>query len=291
MKNDVLAKLLDSQYRNRVETDEAAVASAVAQVARASAGIKKSEVGVVSSTAMYKKAEADIKNWEAQIILGRAELRRAKLTLLSSAAAQTDVDKAQATLDANEAQLRASIESKNAAAAQEISAQSDVTTAQESFRAAEADLRAARARLAESQRLLTNCTIVAPIDGTVLTKKADQGSLVSPSAFNVSASLCEIADLSKLEVEVDVPERQITRIRPNLDCQVAADADPNRIYHGRVDRVMPIADDSKSVIKVRVQLFLPKGEAPGSFLKPKMSVVVTAFNREFTRQTNDQPWQ
>jgi len=290
-KNDVLATLLNAQYVNKFESDEASVASAKAQVARAKAGIKKAEVGVVSSHAMFKKAEADIKNWEAQIILARAELRRAKLAILSSAAAQTDVDKAQATLDANEAQLVAAIENKNATAAQEEAALADVTTAKESFTAAEADLRAAVARLAESQRLLTNCTIVAPIDGTVLTKKADQGSLVSPAAFNVSASLCEIADLSKLEVEVDVPERQITRIRPDLDCQVAADANPNRIYRGRVDRVMPIADDSKSVIKVRVRVFLPMGEAPGSFLKPKMSVVVTAFNRDFVKQPSDQQWE
>ena len=143
----------------------------------------------------------------------------------------------------------------------------------------------------EAKRLLDNCTITAPIDGTVLTKKADRGSLVSPAAFNVSASLCEIADLSKLEVEVDVPERQITKIRPGLECQVAADADPNKVYRGAVHRVMPIADDSKNVIKVRIRVYPPAGEVPGSFLKPKMSVVATVVNREYVRRPDDQFWE
>src|SRR5439155_16301204 len=107
----------------------------------------------------------------------------------------------------------------------------------EKIAAARADVAAALARKDEAKRMLDNCTITAPIDGTVLTKKTDVGSLVSPAAFNVSASPCEIADLSSKEVEMDVPERQITNVRPNLDCRIASDADPDRVYRRRLDRV------------------------------------------------------
>ena len=100
-----------------------------------------------------------------------------------------------------------------------------------------------------------------------------------------------MADLSKLEVEIDVPERQITRIKPGLDCVIQADADPTRIYRGVLDRVMPIADDTKNVVKIRVKVFLRKGEEAGTFLKPKMSVVGTVYNREFKFDPDkDQPW-
>lgn len=108
-------------------------------------------------------------------------------------------------------------------------------------------------------------------------------------SFNVAASLCEIADLSKLEVEVDVPERQIAKVREKLDCTLYTDANESRIYRGFVDRIMPIADDSKNVVKVRVRVVLPKGETAGSFLKPKMSATVTAYNREFASKPEDQP--
>ena len=59
---------------------------------------------------------------------------------------------------------------------------------------------------------------------------------------------------------------------------MASAAAPNRIYRGRVDRIMPIADDSKNTIKVRVKVQLPAGEQPGSVLKPKMSTVVRIYN-------------
>lgn len=110
-------------------------------------------------------------------------------------------------------------------------------------------------------------------------------------SFNVAAGICSMADLAKLEVEIDVPERQITKIRYGLDCLIQADADPNRGYRGMVDRIMPIADDTKNVIKVRIRTYLPVGEEPGSFLKPKMSVVATVYNRPFAfNPTTDQPW-
>lgn len=157
--------------------------------------------------------------------------------------------------------------------------------------AAQADVAMAKAKMEEAKRMVDNCVINAPIGGTVLTKKADIGSLVSPMSFNVAASLCEIADLSKLEVEVNVPERQIAKVRERLDCTIVTDANESRIYRGYVDRIMPIADDSLNVVKVRVRVILPKGEQAGSFLKPKMSATVTAYNREFAYQPNDQPWE
>src|SRR5205823_8761066 len=124
-----------------------------------------------------------------------------------SANAQTDLDKAAATLDVNKAQLAAS-------QAARTSAETQITSAEAELAASKAELDAARARRDESKRLFESCKILAPITGTVLTKKADKGSLVNPLAFaSTSGSLCEIADLSKLEVEVDVPERQITKVR------------------------------------------------------------------------------
>jgi HlyD family secretion protein len=150
----------------------------------------------------------------------------------------------------------------------------------ERLNAAQAELASATARFQEAERLLKNCEVRAPISGTILTKVADQGVLVSPMSFNVAAGICSMADLSDMEAEIDVREDQITLIRSGLECQVSAIANPNRIYRGRVDRIMPIADDTKNTVKVRVKVQLPPGETPGEFLKPKMSVVVRVYNTE-----------
>ena len=73
---------------------------------------------------------------------------------------------------------------------------------------AAADVDVAKARLRKAEWRLDNCTIRAPIDGTILTKKAELGNLVNPLAFGAtSGAVCEMADLADLEVELDITER------------------------------------------------------------------------------------
>jgi len=288
---ETLATLLDSQYANRFKTEEASVKSAQAQVAKAEAGELTASVRIAKAKSAL--AAADARVTRALAVQDRttkdfeqARQQRAGGGISAQEFQKYDADKQVA--DADTIAARADVE----AATREVEAtEAERTTSKAHTSAARAEVSAAEARRDEAKRLVDNCTIVAPISGTVLTKKADRGSLVSPAAFNVSASLCEIADLSKLEVELDVPERQITRVRPGLECQLIADADQTRVYRGVLHRVMPIADDSHNVIKVRIRVFLPRGEEAGSFLKPKMAVTAMVINREFTPSPNDQPWE
>ena len=69
----------------------------------------------------------------------------------------------------------------------------------------------------------SNCTIRAPISGTILKKNAEEGNIVNPIAFNGSFSLCDMADLSDLEVDLSIQERDIARIFPGQKCK-----DPDR---------------------------------------------------------------
>ena len=57
-----------------------------------------------------------------------------------------------------------------------------------------------------------NCIIRAPISGTILKKNAEEGSLVNPAAMQGFYSLCEMADLSDLEVDLTIQERDISKI-------------------------------------------------------------------------------
>ncbi|MGV2376284.1 UNVERIFIED_CONTAM: hypothetical protein QOZ14_33200, partial [Pseudomonas aeruginosa] len=63
-------------------------------------------------------------------------------------------------------------------------------------KSADADVAAAAARLVQSQWRLDNCTIRAPIYGTVLTKAAEVGKLVNPMAFSGGGAICDLADLA-----------------------------------------------------------------------------------------------
>lgn len=155
-------------------------------------------------------------------------------------------------------------------------------------RMAKAQVQQIEAELRRAKWRLDNCTISAPIRGTILKKNAELGNLVNSIAFNGSFSLCDIADLSKLEVELSVQERDISRVFKGQKCRVRAEAYPKRVYEGIVSRLMPIADRAKGALPVRVRLTVP-AEEEGMYLKPEMGAIVTFYNAAEADRPADLP--
>jgi multidrug resistance efflux pump len=261
-KGQLLARIRPTRYQNDRDAARAALEAAISRLDE----LKPESVREIEK----EQAKAEQAEAEANRIRAEKDLERLKNSKPGVVSSQ-DWDKAVADL--------------RAAEAREIRLEKAYKLILEGPRkqridAARSDVDSARAKYLEAERLLQNCTICSPIDGTILTKVADPGVLVSPTSFNVASGICTMADLSDLEAEIDVREDQITLVQPGLECQIAAIANPGRVYQGRVDRIMPIADDTKNTIKVRVKVRLPAGESPGSFLKPKMSTVVRVYKNE-----------
>lgn len=273
----VLARIRDARYRNDAKSAEAALLGAQAQVLRAEASEAAARSRLEKTKEMVASARSRIAKAEASVTQTVRDYDRAVNNTTS--VAERDAAEAKKTIAASE-KVAADADLK-AAEAEKIAADADVKAAEAGVKAAKADEKGMEARKDEADRVLANCEIKSPLDGTILTKLVERGSLVSPMSFNVAAGICSMADLSDLEVEIDVPEKQIGGIKPGFECQVTADAYPTKPYRGRIDRIMPIADDSKNVIKVRVKVILPPGEGPGSFLKPKMSTTVAVYNKPF----------
>jgi HlyD family secretion protein len=143
----------------------------------------------------------------------------------------------------------------------------------ERIEAAWADVEQAEADLAKAKWRFDNCWIRAPVTGTILTKKAEIGNLVNPIAFNGSTSLCEMADLSDMEVDMSIEERDVSKVFKGQRCKVRPEAFTERVYEGVVSRLMPSADRAKSAIPVRVKLTVPR-EEEGVYLKPDMGAEV-----------------
>lgn len=156
-------------------------------------------------------------------------------------------------------------------------------------RSAKAQTQQIEAELRRAKWRLDNCVITAPISGTILKKNAELGNLVNPVAFNGSFSLCDIADLSKLEVDLSIQERDISRVHKGQKCRVRAEAFPKRAYDGVVSRLMPIADRAKGALPVRVRLSVPP-EEEGMYLKPEMGAIVTFYNADSPKAgQNEEP--
>ncbi|HEY6807805.1 MAG TPA: efflux RND transporter periplasmic adaptor subunit [Gemmatimonadales bacterium] len=132
---------------------------------------------------------------------------------------------------------------------------------QEAYDAADARLRRVTATIAVAQAgvdaaqvAVENTIIRAPFDGTVLTKTADVGEVVSPltgGALSKSA-VVTLADLSSLEVEVDVSESSLELVAVGAPCEIVLDAYPDVRYPGTVAKIVPTADRAKATVQVKV---------------------------------------
>ncbi len=144
---------------------------------------------------------------------------------------------------------------------------------------AEAALKAATAALEGASALLEYTLIRAPFDAVVLTKDADIGDIVTPlgAAANAKAAVVTIADMSSLEVEADVSESNLSRVRPGQPCEIQLDALPEQRFRGEIHMIVPTADRSKATVMVKVR-FIDKDKR----ILPEMSAKVAFLSRPVT---------
>jgi len=125
------------------------------------------------------------------------------------------------------------------------------------------------AEMEDAKYDLDNTRVLSPVTGVVLVKKAEVGNTVLPNvpSNGLSASLCEMANLRELEVDVDVSERDLGQVYRGQPCEVRPEADSAKVYKGKVSRLMPEANRSKASVSVRVHIDVPEDE---TFLRPEM---------------------
>jgi len=115
--------------------------------------------------------------------------------------------------------------------------------------------------------------IHSPINGVVLEKLAEPGELVSPQSFGgtrgPSTALLAVADMNDLQVEIDVNESDLPKIRAGQRCRIAPEAFPDRKYDGSVAEIAPEANRQKGTLQIKVQI-----EKPDRYLTPELSAKV-----------------
>ncbi len=167
--------------------------------------------------------------------------------------------------------------------AQGIVAQADFDAAEARYNKARAGMAGAESAVAAAAAALQSADVAveytlirAPFDAVVLTKDADVGDIITPfgAAANAKASVVTIADLGSLQVEADVSEANLEKVRVGQPCEVQLDALPEVRFAGEVHMIVPTADRSKATVLVKVR-FLEKD----SRILPEMSAKVAFLER------------
>ena len=112
----------------------------------------------------------------------------------------------------------------------------------------------------------------APVDGVLFERLANVGSYIYSDSNREIAS---IYDPAKLQIWVDVNQRDVARLRVGQPVEVTLDAEPDKVFTGKVSRILPRASLSKNTIQAKITL----NEATPNF-RPDMSVKVTFLEKE-----------
>jgi RND family efflux transporter MFP subunit len=153
-----------------------------------------------------------------------------------------------------------------------LASQADYDAAQARYDRVRATIVSSEAAVRAAEVAVENTLIRAPFDGTVLTKDADVGEIVAPfaSSINSRGAVVTMADMSSLQVEADVSESNITRVKLGQACEIVLDAYPDKRYPGLVHKIVPTADRAKATVMTKV-VFRERDER----VLPEMSAKVT----------------
>ena len=144
-------------------------------------------------------------------------------------------------------------------------------------RSSEAAIAVARANLKVADVSFDQTLIRAPFDGVVLTKNANVGDNITPfsNAVDTKGAVLTMADMSTLEIEADVAESSVGRIKVGQPCEIQLDAVPDMRFAGVVNRIVPTIDRAKATVMVKIG-FVDRDER----LLPDMSAKVAFLERE-----------
>jgi len=180
-----------------------------------------------AAVADRKVAEAAVPDLKASLDQAKRDLERYRSLVAKGFVTAQDVDH-QATLVANyEARLQQARDSVHAAVA----------------------------RIGEARQNMENCIVRAPFSGVAVSKDAQVGEMVSPISAGggyTRTGIATIVDMKSLEIEVDVNEAFIARIKPGQKAVATLDAYPDWEIPCAVRTIIPTADRQKATVKVRL---------------------------------------
>jgi RND family efflux transporter MFP subunit len=113
-----------------------------------------------------------------------------------------------------------------------------------------------------------------PFDGVILSKSANVGDMVTPfsSATDSKGAVVAMADMDTLEVEADVSESSLSKVKVGQPAEIVLDALPDARFLGHISRMVPTVDRAKATVMTKVKFdridprVLPEMSAKVSFL-------------------------
>ena len=171
-------------------------------------------------------------------------------------------------------------------AAKGFVAQASVDTSKARHDRAVATVANARALIVAAEANAKNASVSvdytqirAPFDGVILSKSANVGDMITPfsSATESKGAVVTMADMGTLEVEADVSESSLSKVKVGQPAEIVLDALPDTRFRGRISRMVPTVDRAKATVMTKVRF-----DALDPRVLPEMSAKVAFLTQEIT---------
>lgn len=193
------------------------------QRSQAASGVAQTQAQVSSSQAQVNNAQAALDALDAQMVQAQKAYDRSKKLFDEKVISRSEMDVAESTLRSAKANYNAAVQGIRGSEANVKSARANVQTAQASLQKANKDL--------------SRTAITAPRDGVISLLNVKKGESVSGNSFTVGTEILRIADMSKIEIRVDVGENDIPKVKLGDSAVVEVDAYSDRKFKGIVTQI------------------------------------------------------
>lgn len=268
--NQVIARIDPTTFEAKVREAAADLDVARAQVLTQEAAVAQARANLANGRATVTAGDADVVKSQINLADLDLDLKRKRELKASGAVAISAIDKAEAAWKTAVAQL-------NASRAQ-LDAQRSLFSAREAaLSMAEAEVAHARAMVEQKTAILNtanvsldNTFIRSPVEGVVIGRDVDVGTVVAASLS--SPTLFSIAqDLRNMQVETSIDEADIGQIQPGQAAIFSVDSFLGQEFHGTVTQVRKQPVEQQSVITYTVVI---STENPDLRLLPGMTANV-----------------
>ena len=258
----VLARVRQSDYQVKFKQAESQASEAKSGISVSKAQYEEAVSGVASSKAQLVEAEA-------AYVKAKFDLDRAENLFASKSMTKADYDSAKAQYDMSSAKVAAARSQVQVIEAKADSAKANIEVVQ-------ARSQSAQAIVQETQIPLHDTELKSPLNGVVLTKSIEKGTLVSPGekAFVV-------ADTSSVKAVFGVADIALPEMKLGNKLSVESESMPGKEFQGQITSVFPAADSKNRAFNVEVTIANPE-----YLLRPNMIVSLRVGTKQ---QISPQP--
>jgi len=269
-RNQVIARIDPDIFEAKVNQATADVDSARAAVLNQEAQVERARADVDNARAALVEAKAFTAKAQVQSVDAKRDYDRKIELFARQLIANSDLDTSQATYDAAVAQLDSTRAREQALGSGIQSAVAQLRVAQASLESARAQVKQKDAALKQAQVDLDHTTILAPVDGVVVSRQVDVGqtvaaSLQAPVLFTIAQ------DLTRMQVETSVDEADIGRLKLDDRATFTVDAFPGDMFTGTVTQIRKAPQVVQNVVTYTVIVGV---DNPSGKLMPGMTANV-----------------